>query len=76
MRNRTPYDNLDNALAKLDAFIRLISHLQDLAPADRAQLREGEGFLTEAMIAESHRARLAFDNAWLTASAANDRRAS
>lgn len=72
---RKPYDELDNALAKLDAFIRLISHLQDQEFEDRRQLQESEGFLVEAMIAESHRARRAFDRTWSLV-AANDRRVS
>lgn len=71
---RQAYDDLDNALAKLDAFIRLISHFQDLDPADRPQHAEGEGFLVEVMMLECHRARQAFSACWADHLHANQNR--
>lgn len=72
--HRRPYDELDNALAKLDAFTRLISHFQDMPAEDRGQYAEGEGFLLEAMMAESARARQSFNQCWRMSRPANDRR--
>lgn len=74
MRNRSPYDDLDNALDKLAAFLRLMSSLQDMEPEDRAQHLNGEGYLMEVAMAECFRARQSFSAAWRDFKAANDDR--
>ena len=76
MLYRKPYDELDNCIAKLDAFTRLISHLQDIEPTDRDALRESEGRVVEQMLHEVRKARRAFDLCWSVIATANDRKVS
>lgn len=51
-------DELDLTLTKIDAGIRLLSYLHDLVPAgERSPVANGEAFVLEALMLESHRAR-------------------
>lgn len=51
---------LDNSLSKLDAMLRLLGYLHEVASReDRFAQREGEEMLVETMLVENHRARLA-----------------
>lgn len=55
-------DELDLILSRIDAGIRLLGFLHDsFGEADAPLVAAGEGFVIEALIDDSHRARQVYD---------------
>ena len=57
-----PTIDLDLSLDRISALLSVLSTLQDgLSPTDRTQITNGEGYIVETLIRESHLARQAFE---------------